>query len=115
MATFPDLNPLPYFGNEYAATLRAVGWLGREQTFRKGTIAPDVYRRLRQLFNNPFQPFVAAGGHSCDLCQFESEATGSANLFVPADDLLLVCPELILHYINAHGYEPPKVFCDAVA
>jgi hypothetical protein len=29
-------------------------------------------------------------------------------------DKIYVCPELITHYVNAHYYKPPEVFCDAV-
>ena len=114
MATYIDLDPLPYFGEEPADTLRAIGWLGRERPFNKGPISEDVYRRLKVLLISPFQPFVVAGFHECELCQFEQEAAGSANLFVPFEGRLFVCPELILHYINAHGYQPPQDFCDAV-
>ncbi len=57
---------------------------------------------------------MAAGFHKCELCQFEGEVAGGTNLFVPGDGVLFVCPELILHYINAHGYQPPQSFCDAV-
>jgi hypothetical protein len=34
--------------------------------------------------------------------------------FIPSNDVVYVCPELILHYINAHGYSPPREFCEAV-
>ena len=113
MTTYPDLDPLPYFGAECADSLRAIGWLGSGHRFTKGPISADTYDRLKQLLVNPFQPLVAFGFHTCDLCQFEGES-GSANLFVPADGFLFVCPELILHYINAHHYQPPQAFCDAV-
>ena len=114
MTTFSDMEPLPYFGEKLAVSLRSVGWLGAESIFKKGTTEPGVYQRLRQLLVDPFQPFVSAGLHSCELCQFEAEAHGSANLFVPADGLLLVCPGLILHYINAHNYQAPTKFYEAV-
>lgn len=35
-------------------------------------------------------------------------------LFIPADKTIYVCPELIVHYMNAHGYAPPDIFCGAV-
>ncbi len=114
MATFADLDPLPYFGEKAAASLRAVGWLGPDRPFQTGPIANEVYRRLRRLLKGPFQPFVAFGIHTCELCQHEGEASGGANLFVPAGGVLYVCPELILHYVNAHGYRPPAAFCEAV-
>ena len=114
MPTFDDLDPLTFFGEDLSVSLRAVGWLGPERPFNKGRVSPDVHQRLRELLTNPFQPFVSAGVHSCELCQFEGEKMGSVNLFVPDDGVLLVCPELILHYINAHAYLPPQAFCIAV-
>ena len=113
MATFPDLDPLPYFGKEFADSLRAIGWLGRDQPFRTGTTSPAVFLGLQELLKNPFQPVHFMGFHTCEICQFEG-AKGTKNLFVPSRGVLLVCPELILHYTNVHGYAPPQVFCDAV-
>ena len=53
------------------------------------------------------------GLHECSLCQF-SGATGVKNLFVPSCDDILVAPELITHYINAHHYVPPLRFIEAI-
>jgi len=39
---------------------------------------------------------------------------GVYNLFVPGRGCVYVAPELILHYIVAHEYFPPKVFQAAV-
>lgn len=94
--------------------LRAVGWLERGRPFATGVVSQDVYRRLKELLENPWQPFALAGLHSCDLCRHEPEARGGNNLFVPGDGFLFVCPELMAHYINAHGYRPPEEFCEAV-
>ena len=66
------------------------------------------------MCNDPWQPSVCAGFHECELCQFEAEARGAANLFIPSDGLIYVGPELIVHYVNAHGYAPPEAFCRAV-
>jgi hypothetical protein len=54
------------------------------------------------------------GVHECNLCQFAGEASSAANLFFPHEDRIYVCPELIAHYINAHHYQPPTIFWDAV-
>jgi len=114
MTTYRDLGPLPYFGEDSSETLVAIGWLGRDQPFSKGSTPPAVFLRLKRLLLQPFQPIVSAGVHECELCQFEAERRGSTNLFVPADRRLFVCPELITHYMNAHQYQPPREFCDAV-
>ena len=41
-------------------------------------------------------------------------AVGFKNVFVPADAKIYVAPELILHYIDQHGYAPPSEFQQAV-
>ena len=79
-----------------------------------GSVPRAVYDRLCELFRDPWQPFVCAGRHECNLCRFNAEASAATNLFVPGDGALYVCPELILHYINAHGYAPPEAFCNAL-
>jgi hypothetical protein len=117
MATYADLEPLPNLQSPLSQSpdaMVAVGWLGRDRPFARGSIAEPIYRRLRELLLDPFQPFASAGLHGCELCQFEPEARGNTNLFVPGDGRIFVCPGLIVHYINAHTYQPPHVFCDAV-
>ena len=113
MTTFRDLQPLNYFGEEFTGVLRAVGWLGRDQDFETGRIGSEFYERLVALLARPYQPIAFAGFHECEVCQFDG-VCGAANLWVPADGFIMVCPELILHYINAHYYKPPEVFQEAV-
>jgi hypothetical protein len=33
---------------------------------------------------------------------------------IPGNGFLYICPQLIVHYMNAHGYLPPDDFCNAV-
>jgi hypothetical protein len=111
---FPDLQPIDDFGPRRAKVCIAIGWLDREFPFHIGPTGPPVFRRLRELAKDPFQPFVAGGFHGCNLCQLEPEARDGANLFVPARGFLFVCPAMIIHYINAHHYSPPPPFSEAV-
>lgn len=92
----------------------AVGWLGQGLQFPTGPTAREVFDRLLVFAAQPWQPLVAMGGHECELCQFAGERVGSSNLFIPYDGKIYVAPELITHYINAHYYQPPAVFCEAV-
>ena len=39
---------------------------------------------------------------------------GARNLFVPGEGLIYVAPSMVAHYIDAHAYEPPAVFWEAV-
>jgi hypothetical protein len=110
---FADLAPLRYFGDHFANCLAAVGWLERGQPFPTGAVDASIYSQLKELLRNPWQPFQTLGFHSCDLCLYEGP-TGTANLFLPDGDRVLVCPELIVHFMNAHAYQPPERFCRAV-
>jgi hypothetical protein len=115
MAWFADLSPCSYFGQEYAGFLRAVGWLERTHDFTTGTVDASVYRRLVELLQAPWEPRTFLGTHGCQLCHYEPGRHGRRNLFVPGDGVVYVCPELVVHYMNAHGYAPPGEFCQAVA
>jgi hypothetical protein len=114
VAWFNDLSPCNYFGDEFALILRAVGWLARGRSFPTAVRDRRVYDKLVQLLISPWQPVVTGGMHACDLCDYEPEARGTKNLFIPGRTFLFVCPELIVHYMNAHGYGPPQEFCEAV-
>ena len=57
MAAYVDLGPLPYFGNEHAEYLRAVGWIEHGTSYPVGPTPPAVLERLKQLFAaHPLQP-----------------------------------------------------------
>lgn len=113
MAWYEDLAPCDYFGPDCTPCLRAVGWLEQGRPFPTGKVEVEVYARLLELLKEPWQPSFFMGFHRCELCQYEGE-TGTRNLFVPADGLAFVAPEMIAHYMNAHGYRPPDEFCAAV-
>lgn len=113
MAFQEDLSPCSYLPCDAIDVVLSVGWLEKGREYPTGPIATDVYQRLKTFCDNPWQLFVTCGFHRCTLCQFEG-ARGSANVFVPGDGVVFVCPELILHYISVHWYLPPDEFCEAV-
>ncbi len=112
MAWFEDLAPCSYFMPEWTF-LRAIGWLEAGHPFPTGVVEQRIYDTLLELLRNPWQPFVFAGVHQCDVCWYTGPYGGS-NLFVPGTRCVFVCPQLIVHYMNAHGYRPPEEFCRAV-
>ncbi len=114
LAWFEDLSPCNYFGDEFTMSLRAVGWLERGQPFVSANRDEQVFRKLTKFCKDPWQPSLFRGIHDCDLCTYEPGAKGYSNVFIPGGSFLYVCPELIVHYMNAHGYGPPQEFCDAV-
>lgn len=113
MAVHCDLSRWDEFA-VYADHIVAVGWLGKSSAFTTGPTPEPVYQRLQLFARNPWQPFVAMGYHQCELCQYDGEKQGTANLYIPFVGKIFVAPELITHYINAHFYQPPAVFCEAV-
>jgi hypothetical protein len=113
MTHIPDMTPCDYFPFEGATDLVAIGWLENGQDYSTGPVPEEFYRRLEELLRDPWQPIVTAGTDECSLCQFEG-TRGTANLWVPFSGRVFVAPELILHYVNCHHYQPPDEFVDAV-
>lgn len=139
MTAYADLEPCnsfdrrsddPRMTREWADSLRAVGWLGSEADFLTGVLSNEVQRALRELVATAWQPSVYMGYHYCGLCvracggflqdflstDFGKDPSrrGSLNLFVPGNGCVYVAPELIVHYVSEHQYQPPDAFCQAV-
>ncbi|MDX2216334.1 MAG: hypothetical protein SFY66_23925 [Oculatellaceae cyanobacterium bins.114] len=105
MACYQDLETIDYFPVDSSIVLRAVGWLGTECKVPTGKVTQQVFNKLCELAENPWQAVVSAGFHVCELCQFqdyEHTARGTNNLFIPFSGVIYVAPELIVHYINVH-------------
>ena len=105
--------------------LLAVGWLQETRPFPTGAVEQEFFAALIKLLRDPWQPAVALGIHRCDLCAFTGGPTaveyngvraelGRNNLYVPAGEIAYVSPSLIAHYIDAHAYQPPDEFRNAV-
>lgn len=94
---------------------RAIGWLGSEASYEVGELGTGVRRCLQRLLESPWQQVQYAGLHRCELCAGSQPPhhDGGA-LVVPGRDDLFVAPRMIAHYIDTHGYCPPKSFQDAV-
>jgi len=108
-----DLAPFDDTDSDGMSCLRAVGWLEQGRPFPTGPVDPAVYTRLVELLKDPWEPSITMGFHECDLCLYHGEP-GKRNLYVPAGGFVCVAPELVAHYMNAHGYRPPDEFCAAV-
>jgi len=128
MTTLPDLSPCIYVSA--SPEVLAVGWLGAGARYPVGPVDEAVFAKLMQLLVEPWNPVKSMGFHACELCRFTGGSTrvdyrtaagqdlqvqiGNRNLFVPSGGKLYVAPSSIVHYIDAHGYAPPAVFCAAV-
>lgn len=130
MAHYADLSPCDHFGSaEKAHLLRSVGWLEHGESYTEGRVSERIFEKLCQLIQNPFYPPawpVSAGLHFCTLCQFSGGSavaryqqyafSGVSNsiVLIPGKSFLYIAPVHIAHYIDAHFYQPPDEFCQAV-
>ena len=115
MSWFPDMGTDTDV--DFGDHIRAVGWLSVEQPYTKGEVPPGFVARLQEFAEAWYHCSEALnwpifmGGHECELCdRFYS----SGNFAIPAGDLLFVAPEMLPHYVEAHGYRPPDEFIAAV-
>ncbi|MBN8228925.1 hypothetical protein JYK02_15555 [Corallococcus macrosporus] len=125
MAHFQDLAPCSYMRLWEQSSL-AVGWLEKGNAYPRGAVDEKFFRALLRLCAKPWQPpVVSAGVHLCSLCQFAgrlagssyggaSGAIGTENVFIPGETKVFVAPAMIVHYIDAHEYVPPREFQEAV-
>jgi hypothetical protein len=97
--------------------VRAVGWLHPDHRFTKGNVSAEFLSRLKDFVARSGRSaealyFGAFGGfHTCEFC---SKAHGINNFGVPSGDLLFIAPEMVVHYVEQHGYCPPAEFIAAV-
>jgi hypothetical protein len=87
----------------------AVGWLATRAP-RKGAIPPDVLEALRHFHRYHVTDEACLGDHDCGLC-LEHYDRGEFLVFIPPETYY-VLPRMVLHYIEEHGYCPPKKFLD---
>jgi len=125
MAYISDLQPCTHLPVEDATKLLAVGWLENAHSFSVGNVSDSFFEKLCKLIRDPWQPFIAGGVHDCTLCQFSGGGNATFrklaipgrsgnNLFVPGAGVIFVAPVAVAHYIDAHRYQPPDEFIQAV-
>jgi hypothetical protein len=115
MTFFPDMGH-----KSMVATgdhVRAIGWLNPDHPFSKGEVPAGFLVRLKEFTarsGNSAEPLYFGGAGGFHTCEFCGKAHGIGNFGVPSGDLLFVAPELVVHYIEQHGYRPPAEFVTAV-
>jgi hypothetical protein len=129
---FPDLSPYTYSMKRSLPDVLNVGWLDRSMPFSKGTVPTRFADQLRDWF------WVAhvnqmRGIHECNFCRAEqwpplptkdhpsltiggrTFVLGSKEIWIPGPDgKIFASPALVIHYVDAHEYCPPKEFIAAV-
>jgi hypothetical protein len=107
--------------------LIAVGWLARDQPFSRGQVPSSFVDVLRELCRQSVRQ--TRGFHECELCPTRSDdyvppttvasphgdyVVGSAEIRVDGETRRYAAPDMIVHYVEAHSYQPPAEFVAAV-
>ncbi|MFF3322309.1 hypothetical protein [Streptomyces sp. NPDC002889] len=128
MTYYADLTPYTYDRDNWdptasgvwrSVTLRNVGWLDRGKTYAKGAPPPGLVETLKGMART-HRAQQTRGFHLCPWCTSLSAARrrdgprGSAEIRVMGDGVAYAARELIAHYVEAHDYQPPADFTEAV-
>ncbi|GAA3091322.1 hypothetical protein GCM10017562_73090 [Streptomyces roseofulvus] len=129
MTYFADLTPYTYGGDcsvvEVArrwpgVSLVNVGWLARGRRYRRGVAPAGLAVALRRMAVT-HRAQQSRGRHPCPFCaslvfgRRKGGPEGSAEIWVRGGEgVAYAAPELIAHYVEAHGYVPPGAFVEAV-
>jgi|GEM_PF-1211002 len=121
LAPYTYSDPLPDIGR------RAVGWLDGSQPFETGPVGSDaVHEQFVEVLrwaaiNRSITTF--RGFHNCNLadCDYGTEANPREYELLGAQRIEVhdgrstwfVAPNLILHYVVDHDYQPPDAFVRA--
>jgi hypothetical protein len=122
MTYFPD-------GTDYSYSLPAsvpgvinIGWLSPAHEHPKGAVAPHEVAALRACACL-CRAHLTRGIHVCEFCGRQGlsvdcagKATplGCAEIWVQDGARVYAAPDLVLHYVEEHGYRPPDAFLSAV-
>jgi hypothetical protein len=87
---------------------RSMGWLGDHVPIH-GTVGPAAlaaikYFRAAHRRCDPFR-----GIHFCEICR---KVIGREEFFIDLDNIRFILPQMVLHYIEDHGYAPPGEFLE---
>lgn len=128
MTYYADLTPYTYDrdnGSRDATRLWRgvplvnVGWLQRGKPYQEGA-APSGLAAVLDGMSSTHRAQQTRGYHPCPFRAwrlFGSRAQhpqGSAEIRVMGGAVAYAAPELIGHYVEAHGYLPPTAFINAV-
>lgn len=118
---FPDLAPCSYNIPEPKGF--SVGWLDKAHGYPRGPVPPGFVERLIEICGRPVVRH--RGFHVCEFCDFEPDPTFARQKAAGALSSAVIrvvgrhggvyhSPAMFRHYVEAHGYQPPREFLEAV-
>lgn len=121
MPYFPDLSPYTHLGGRADIVTLNVGWLSRAHRFPRAPAAPDLVRALHRCAFRGER--YTMGIHRCEWCtepdihahvEARSTLLGSGEIHVDHEGVCYAAPNLVVHYVQAHAYQPPPAFVAGV-
>jgi hypothetical protein len=113
VAFFEDLTPYTYFHPEEEGEVVNVGWLDPIHPFPVGETSEAFRDKLFRLCQIPLQQ--TRGGYPCYYCKDRDRIpVSSCEMRVAGNGKVYAAPQLVHHYVVAHGYKPPDEFIAAV-
>ena len=117
----------PYLDCPADATLGldplAVGWLHRREPYPTGPVGADFLVALLPFCYEEHLVCAVRVPRRCPLCNEivppverdgHRSLPGSGEIRVLGETDIYAAPDLIVHYITAHNYQPPREFVQAV-
>lgn len=93
----------------------AVGYLDITEEYPKGPVSQNFINKLRRIFDTG-GVLGSMGHHECEFCIDEGKYKGRAQsssekvLIDKENNIEYKFPEMLFHYIEEHGYQPPEDF-----
>ncbi|KKN69316.1 hypothetical protein LCGC14_0441750 [marine sediment metagenome] len=93
----------------------AVGYLDITEDYQKGPVSQNFINKLRIIYNTG-AVLMTAGHHDCEFCidkgNYKNKATSSCEKTIVDEEnnIEYKFPQMIFHYIEEHGYQPPEEF-----
>ncbi|WP_052549057.1 hypothetical protein [Enhygromyxa salina] len=118
---YSDLSKYSYTKLRSRASLLNVGWLDLDAPFLEGAVPAQAIARIEAAI--PLYLNAMRGIHGCPFCgdsdiyadiDGKSTLLGMSDIWIPSklSETVYIAPSLILHYITAHQYMPPREVVD---
>lgn len=93
----------------------AIGYLDITEEYQKGPVSQNFINKLRQVWDTGGR-LMSMGHHDCEFCidedNYKGRAMGGSEKIIMDEEnkIEYIFPEMIFHYIEKHGYQPPEEF-----
>jgi hypothetical protein len=122
---YSDLSKYTYTKLESKASLLNVGWIDMDAPFPMGSVPAQAIAKVESAIPSRFN--AMRGIHGCPFCadrerdiyaniDGKSTLLGMSEIWIPSQlsETVYIAPSLLLHYIEAHQYLPPREVVDAL-